>query len=105
MRCVSCAFLLSQAPYKIAPAVRPAPFFGDEGGGIWGGDDALRFENLLYLSLFFHKSLRFMDFGQVIEAILVLLAIREMREYRKERRSNDNSRKDAAHGKINRTSR
>lgn len=74
-------------------------------GGIWGGDDALRLENLLYLSIFYHKSLHFMDFGQVIEAILVLLAIREMREYRKERKSNDNSRKDADNGKINRSSR
>lgn len=72
---------------------------GGDLGGVWGGDDVLRLENLLYLSIFFNKSLHFMDFGQVIEAILVLLAIREMREYRKERKSNDNSRKDAENGK------
>lgn len=73
---------------------------GEEGGGIWGGDDVLRFENLLYLPLFFHKSLQNMDFGQVIDAILILFAIRELREYRKDRKSSDISRKDAADGKT-----
>lgn len=96
---MSCAFLLSQAQYKIARAVRPAPQNGEEGGGIWGGDDVLRFEILLYLSLFFNNSLILMDFQSVIEAILILIGIREVREYRKERKNNDNQRKDAENGK------
>ena len=70
-----------------------------KGGGIWGGDDVLRFEILLYLSLFFNKSLQLMDFGQVIDAILILFAIRELREYRKDRKSSEISRKDANDGK------
>lgn len=80
-------------------AVRPTPIFGEEGGGIWGGDDVLRFENLLYLSLFFNKLLQLMDFGQVVDAILILFAIRELREYRKDRKSSELSRKDANDGK------
>lgn len=64
-----------------------------------GGDNVLRFEILLYLSLFFNKSLILMDFQQVIEAILILIGIREIREYRKERKINDNQRKDDQNGK------
>lgn len=105
VRCVSCAFLLSLAPYKIAPDVRPTPIFGEEGGGIWGGDDVLRLDFFVYLSLFFNKSLQLMDFGQVIDAILILFAIRELREYRKDRKSSELSRKDADNGKTNRSSR
>lgn len=40
-----------------------------------------------------------MDFQQVIEAILILIGIREIREYRKERKNNDIQRKDDQNGK------
>lgn len=42
---------------------------------------------------------------QIVEAVLIIVAIRELREYRKDRLRNDNTRKDADNGKINRSSR
>lgn len=37
---------------------------------------------------------------QIVEAVLIIVAIRELREYRKDRLRNDNSRKEAADGKT-----
>lgn len=69
-------------------------------GGGFGGGITVFFEKLcIFVSLFFHKSLILMDFQQVIEAILILIGIREIREYRKERKNNDIQRKDDQNGK------
>lgn len=72
---------------------------GRKKGGGRGGGDVLRFENLLYLPLFFHKSWFVMELKEVFELLLIVLGIREVREYRIQRKNDSQQRKDADNGK------